>query len=189
MGQGGTCPSPNIYEGGTSMVMSPNILEVILSSNSNNCCLLYFNANIMCSFTIKASASGGRDPLPGLRPWISLGDFRPPYPQSSFMSPNNPVRSTPLVLDPLPRTKFPGYTPDCRMIPPTVDPSELGGGYNLMAGHITCVHCDAWRRQCCCDVASERAICRPGWSGRPAGGGCAAWCAIRISPPLSLESL
>ena len=23
----------------------------ILSSNSNNCCLLYFNANIMCSFT------------------------------------------------------------------------------------------------------------------------------------------
>ena len=77
MGQEGTCPSPNIYEGGTSMVMSPNILEVILSSNSNNCCLLYFNANIMCSFTIKASASGGRDPLPGLRPWTPLRDFIP----------------------------------------------------------------------------------------------------------------
>jgi len=27
------------------------VARVILSSNSNNCCLLYFNANIMCSFT------------------------------------------------------------------------------------------------------------------------------------------
>jgi len=26
----------------------------ILSSNSNNCCLLYFNATIICSFTKKA---------------------------------------------------------------------------------------------------------------------------------------
>jgi len=109
---------PNIYEGGgASMVMSPNILEVmsfrmstrvstrnyvqipkesewhiccilvleklkvknmflnvyfaarfILSSNSNNCCLLYFNVNIMCSFTKKSLS------------------FCPPDPQSSFMS-------------------------------------------------------------------------------------------------------
>ena len=52
----GTC-SPNNYEGGTSMVISPNILEVlfILSSNSSNCCLLYFNANIMCIVSQKAS--------------------------------------------------------------------------------------------------------------------------------------
>jgi len=51
--------------------MSHNILEVekevlngyfearsILSSNSNNCCLLYFNANIMCSFTKKLQLLG-----------------------------------------------------------------------------------------------------------------------------------
>ena len=53
----------------------------ILSSNRNNCCLLHFNANIMCSCTKKASASGGLsspDPLLGLCPWTLLGDFRPP---------------------------------------------------------------------------------------------------------------
>ena len=38
----GTCPH-NILE----------VMSFILSSNSNNCCLLYFNANIMCSFTKK----------------------------------------------------------------------------------------------------------------------------------------
>ena len=67
------------------MVMSPlllpNILEVILSSNINICCLLYFNVNIMYSFSFWG------DPLPGLRPWIPLGDFHSPHPQSSFMSP------------------------------------------------------------------------------------------------------
>ena len=81
---------------------APNILEVmfILSSKSNNCCFLYFNANIMGSFTKNTSASGGLrdpDPLLGLRPWTQLGNFCPPDPQSSFTSPNNPVRSTPLV--------------------------------------------------------------------------------------------
>jgi len=30
----------------------------MLSSNSNNCCLLYFNANIMCSFTKKLQLLG-----------------------------------------------------------------------------------------------------------------------------------
>ena len=51
---------PDILWRGTSMVMPPNILEFlyfaarfILSSSSSNCWLLYFNANIMCSFTQK----------------------------------------------------------------------------------------------------------------------------------------
>ena len=61
------------------MLMSPNILAVIVTSNSNNCCLLYFNANIMCSFTKKLQLLG-QTPLPGLRPWTQLGDFRPPDP-------------------------------------------------------------------------------------------------------------
>jgi len=47
-------------------------LGFFLSSNSNNCCLLYFNANIVCSFTKKASASGGL-----LLPPIILWDRRP----------------------------------------------------------------------------------------------------------------
>jgi len=50
-GTGGTCPSPNIYEGGdVHRNVPPNILEVmwfISFSNSNNCCLLYFTANIV----------------------------------------------------------------------------------------------------------------------------------------------
>jgi len=37
----------------------PQYFRFILSSNSNNCCLLYFNTNIMCNFTKKASASAG----------------------------------------------------------------------------------------------------------------------------------
>jgi len=82
--------------------MSPphNILEVMslgcrLNCDSN-CCLLYFNANIMCSFTKKFQLLGdfAPDPLSGLRPCTPLGS---PDPQSSFMSPNNPVRSTPLI--------------------------------------------------------------------------------------------
>jgi len=44
----------NIYEGGNVHGnVPPNILEAmlfILSSNSNNCCLLYFNANIGNSY-------------------------------------------------------------------------------------------------------------------------------------------
>ena len=114
--------SPNIYEGGTSMVMSPQYFrsDVVydIDSSDSNCCLLYFNANIMCSFTKKASASGGlrpQDPLPRLRPGPHWGTLSPrlptgptrlcPWtplgfsdPQSSFMSPNNPVRSMPLFV-------------------------------------------------------------------------------------------
>ena len=55
----------------------------------------------MCIFTKKASAFGGLCPPdpPLLRfcSWTPLGDFHPPDTQSSFMPPNNPVRSTPLV--------------------------------------------------------------------------------------------
>jgi len=53
MGQGDM--SPDIYEWGTSMVMSPHILRVISFSIGlfyphMSCCLLYFKANIMRSF-------------------------------------------------------------------------------------------------------------------------------------------
>ena len=53
---------------------------------------------ILCAVSQKAQLL--EDPLPGLRPWTPLGDFRLPGPQSSFMSPNNPVRSTPLGTEP-----------------------------------------------------------------------------------------
>jgi len=48
----------------------------------------------MCSLT-KQLPPG---PLLGLRPWTPLGDGSPPDPQSSFMSPNNPVKSTLLLV-------------------------------------------------------------------------------------------
>jgi len=90
------------------MVMSPtNILEVMLfrmSARVSNCCLLYFNANIMCSSTKKASASGGRsppDPLPGLCPGPRWGTSVPQIPSLPLCPPNNPVRSTPLHGNPL----------------------------------------------------------------------------------------
>ena len=79
--------SPQYLGRGTSMVMSPQYFrsDVVydVDSSDSNCCLLYFNANIMCSFTKKASASGGLrppNPLPGLCPWTSLRE-------PSFMSP------------------------------------------------------------------------------------------------------
>jgi len=62
---------------------------VFVDSSDSNCCLLYFNANIMCSFTKKLQLLGDfvpKKPPPGLRPWTLLGS---PDPQSSFMSPNN----------------------------------------------------------------------------------------------------
>jgi len=91
--------SPNIYEGDVHGNAPPNILEVasfILILSSNNCCLLYFNANIMCSFTKKLQLLGEspRRPTPGphwgtsirqtpslrLCPPIILWDRRPwPY--------------------------------------------------------------------------------------------------------------
>ena len=72
------------------MVMSPpNILEVMLFRMSarvtaTDCCLLYFNANIMCSFTKKLQL---------------LGDFVPqipyrgsaPDPAGGLPSPRPPV--------------------------------------------------------------------------------------------------
>jgi len=98
MGQGGHVP-PIFMKGDVHGNVSPNMLEFlyfvarfILSSNINNCCLLYFNANITCSFTKQLQLLGDfvphpSDPLPGLRPWTPLEDFRLPDPQSSFLSP------------------------------------------------------------------------------------------------------
>jgi len=72
------------------MVMSPQYFRsdvvyarFILSSSNNNCCLLYFNATIMCSFTKKLQLLGDTVPqspdlLPGLRHFpIILWDRRP----------------------------------------------------------------------------------------------------------------
>jgi len=79
----GTCP-PNIYEGGDVHGNVPPIFGVYFSSNSNNCCLSYFNANIMCSFTKKSLASGGLRPprpptgAPPLDPTWGLPSPRPP---------------------------------------------------------------------------------------------------------------
>ena len=74
MGQGDM--SPPLFMKGTSMVMSPQYLGVYFSSNSNNCCLLYFNANIMCSFTKKIFSFWGQTPYrgsaPGPRWWTSV---------------------------------------------------------------------------------------------------------------------
>ena len=69
-GTGGTCPPHNILE-----VMS---LGCRLNCDSN-CCLLYFNAYIMCSFTKKFQLLGdfAPDPLSGLRPCTPLGSPDP----------------------------------------------------------------------------------------------------------------
>jgi len=57
----GTC-LPNVYEGGTSMIRSPQYFrsDVVqdVDSSDSDCCLLYFNANIMCSFTKKLQLLG-----------------------------------------------------------------------------------------------------------------------------------
>ena len=67
--------------------------------DNNNYCLLYFNANIMCSFTKKPKLLG--DFVSQTSYWGSgtqLGDFRPSDPIFFHVSPNNPVRSTPLDI-------------------------------------------------------------------------------------------
>jgi len=85
---------PNIYEGGTSMVMSlPNILEVMLFRMSARvtatvvCCILM---QILCAVSQKKLQLLGdfvpQTPYRGSAQ-APLGDFRPPDPQSSFMSP------------------------------------------------------------------------------------------------------
>jgi len=77
------------------MVMSPQYLrsDVVydVDSSDRNCCLLYFNANIMCSFTKKLQlptralsldpAGGLRpiDPVPELHPWTPLGFQTPVF--------------------------------------------------------------------------------------------------------------
>ena len=73
----GTCP-PNIYEGRTSIVMPPpqyfrsDVVQDVDSSDSN-CCLLYFNANSMCSFTKSFSFWGTPRPPAGALPLDPTG--------------------------------------------------------------------------------------------------------------------
>jgi len=87
---GGTCPPPIFMI--MVMVMSPNILEVMSFRLGLfypvTATTVYFNANILCSFTQKKlQLLGDEDPLPGLRSWTPMGDFRPPDPQSFFYIP------------------------------------------------------------------------------------------------------
>ena len=94
MGQGGHVP-PNIYEGGGDIHgnVPPNILEVMLFRMSARvtatvvCCILM---QILCvvsqkSFSFRPPVSPR--PPTGALPRTPLVDFRPPDPQSSFMSP------------------------------------------------------------------------------------------------------
>jgi len=82
--------SPNIYEGGTSMVMPPNILEVMLFRMSARvtatvvCCILM---QILCVVSQKNFSFWGTSSPTGALSRTPLGDFHPPDPQSSFMSP------------------------------------------------------------------------------------------------------
>jgi len=82
------------------MVMSSNILEVMsfrlglfLSSNSNNCCFLYFNSNIMSSVTKKLQLPRLPTGAPPLNP---AGELQSP--SLLLCPPNNPVRSMPLRI-------------------------------------------------------------------------------------------
>ena len=84
------------------MVMSRNILEVmlfILSCNSNDCCCCIL-MQILCVVSQKSfsfwGTSSPRLP-PGALSLDPTGGLRFPRPQSSFISPNNPVISTPLL--------------------------------------------------------------------------------------------
>jgi len=102
----GTCPS-NIYEGGNvhGNAPTPNILEVmsfrlglfypVTATTVVRCILM----QILCVVSQKCfSFWGTPSPRSPTGPWTPLGDFRPPYLQSSFyVPPNNRVRSTPLV--------------------------------------------------------------------------------------------
>jgi len=121
VGQGGHVP-PIFMKGDISVVMSPNILEVVsfwMSTRVTTTVVCRILTQILCVVSQKASASGGLrtpDVLSPLRPWTTLGDFVPKTPykdsapgprwgprtQSSFIPPlNNPVRSTPLIRIPI----------------------------------------------------------------------------------------
>jgi len=64
--------------------MSPQYFRFILSSNSNNCCWLYINANIMCSFSFWGTLSNRPSTrVPSLYPAGGL----PPDPQSVLCPP------------------------------------------------------------------------------------------------------
>ena len=68
-----------------------------VDSSDSNCCLLYFNANIMCSFTKRFSYWGtSQAPYRGSTPGPCLGTSIPQTPSLLLCPPNNPVRSTTL---------------------------------------------------------------------------------------------
>ena len=77
---------PPIFMKGDIHGNVPQSFRSDVDSSDSNCCLLYFNANIMCCFTKKATGAppldttGGlcpSDPLPGFHPWTSLGTSVP----------------------------------------------------------------------------------------------------------------
>jgi len=88
-GTEGTCP-PIFMKGERN---PPNILEVMsfrlgvfypVTATTVVCCILMQILYVVSRNKIQLM--GDPDPLPGLRPWTPLGDFRPIDPQSSFMS-------------------------------------------------------------------------------------------------------
>jgi len=103
-GTGGTSTSPPIFMKGWGVHgNAPNILEVMsfrlglfypVTATTVVCCILM---QMLCVVSHKSLSFCGTSPLdrlPELRAWTPLG---PPDSQF-FMSPNNPVRSTPLCL-------------------------------------------------------------------------------------------
>jgi len=83
-GTGGHVPSifmKGDIHGNVPQYFRSDVVYDVYSSDIN-CCLLYFNVNIMCSFTKKASSP--RPPIPGLRPWTPLGDFVPRTPTGTL---------------------------------------------------------------------------------------------------------
>jgi len=99
MGQGGHVP-PIFMKGDVYGNVPPNTLRLILSSNSNNCCLLYFNATVMCSFTKTLQLLGDLVPqtLTRAPSMDTAGGLPSPRPPVFFYvpTPNNPARSTSL---------------------------------------------------------------------------------------------
>ena len=93
MGHGGHVPQ-YLWRGDIHGNVPPNIIEVMSFMMSIRvaatvvCCILM---QILCVVSQKKlQLLGGLhppDPLPGLRPWTPLGNFRTPDLQSSFMSP------------------------------------------------------------------------------------------------------
>ena len=95
--------SPNIYEGGTSMVMSPPIFQKWSFRMSTRvtatvvCCILCKYVQFQKkSFRFLGTSPRPSTGAPLLNPTGGLPSARPPV--FFFMSPNNPVKSTPFEL-------------------------------------------------------------------------------------------